>query len=436
MNRGTCVRLLRPDAIACCAWLLLQATQVRAQATLAADVGLEHSDNVTRLATDEQSESVGLAHLALGYDVARPRLEGRIGADVSYRHYLDNTYDDDVLGGANALLNWSIVPERLLWWVEDNYGQVAADRRLPDTPANREDFNYFSTGPDLILPIGARTEVQVSGRWSAGYYGTSIQSSQNTEGRLGLARLLSESNSVSINASVENIEYDEELLGKYRITEGYARFEGTGARTTLSLDAGYTEAEHGEDTSSGPLLRLELSREITSRTTFSLSGGTEFADTALAFRISQDSAGVGPQNQDAIPATDAFRLTYAYLGLHTTRERTEYGITAYGHKEGHETTAELDRRRVGVGLNWTRQLSARMDLSVRGDYGKERFDVDDFTSDEWSAGAALGWRLTSNVSLRLSVDHFVGTGDGELRDYEENRAYVGVRYTRGRRSGD
>ena len=434
MNCGTRVRLLRPSVFACCSWLLLYGAHGNAQAVLDADLGLEYSDNITRVPTDEQTESVGVARLTLGYEVMRPRLEGRVGADLQYRRYLDNTYDNEVLGGANALLNWSIVPEHLLWVVEDNYGQIAGDRQLPDTPDNREDFNYFSTGPDVRLPLGARTVAEVSGRWSDIYYETSPQGSESALGRLGLVRLLTTESSASINASVEKIRYDEGF-DDYRITEGYARYEATGARTTLSVDGGYTTAEHGEKSSSGPLLRLDLARVITSRSTFTVRAGTEFADTAQAFRLSQTAAGVSPQDQDTVAATDVFRIYYAYLGLRTERERTSFDVTIYGHEELHETSKELDRERVGLGFGWSRHLSPRMDLSVRADYGKEKFDLDDFIFDEWSAGAALGWRLTNSVSLRLSVDHFDGDGDGTVRDYEENRAFLGVRYSRGQRGG-
>jgi hypothetical protein len=435
MNCGTRVRLLRPIVFACCGWLLLYGAQGNAQAMLDADLGVEHSDNVTRVSTDEQTETIGIAHVALGYEVMRPRIEARIGADLEYRRYLDDTYDNEVLGGASGMLNWSIVPERFLWVVEDNYGQIAGDRTLPDTPDNREDFNYFSTGPDLSLPLGARTLAELSARWSDVYYETSEQGSESILGRLGLVRLLSEESRVSLNASAEEIEYDDAGFADYRITEGYGRFESTGSRTTLSIDAGYTQAERGEDTSSGPLVRLDLSRVITSRTTFTVQAGTEFADTAQAFRLSQDAVGVGPQEQDAVAATDVFRLTYVYLGLRTERERTTFDVTIYGHKEEHEIDETLDRERIGVGFGGTRRLSARLDLSVRATYGKEDFDVADFAFNEWTAGAALGWRLTNTISLRLSVDHYDGDGDGTDRDYGENRAYLGVRYTRGRRGG-
>jgi hypothetical protein len=276
---------------------------------------------------------------------------------------------------------------------------------------------------------------EVSGRWSDIYYETSPQGSESTLGRLGLVRLLSTESNASINGSVEKIKYDEAAFQDYRITEGYVRYEGNGARTTLAIDGGYTSAERGDGTSSGPLARLDLSRVITSRTTFTVQAGTEFADTAQAFRLSQNAVGVAPQDQDAVAAADVFRIYYTYLGLRTERERTSFNVTLYGHKEQHETDETLDRKRVGVGFGWTRRLSARMDLSVRGDYGNEKFDFDDFAFNEWSAGAALGWRLTNSVSLRLSVDHFDGDGDGTTRDYEENRAYFGVRYTRGRRGG-
>ena len=253
------------------------------------------------------------------------------------------------------------------------------------------------------------------------------------EGSLGIGRLISEQATLSLNASAEDIKYDnDQLFEDYRITQGFLRYELEGLRTQLSLDAGYSEAERGELSSGGAIGRLHLSREITSRTTFSVDLGSEFADTATAFRIDQVAGGVSPGSEDAVAASDVFRTTYAYLRLSTERERTIFDIVVNGRRERHESEVDLDRDSVGGGFVVSRRLTARLDLDVRGTYTDEEFINTGFAFNEWVAGAELGWRLTNRVSVRVSADHFKGSTEGETRDYEENRYFLGVRYSSAR----
>jgi hypothetical protein len=411
----------------------MSVSAARADINLDAEIGAEHSDNVGRVATDEQSDTIGTARITLMVEEMRPRLEARIAADAQYRHYFDDTFDNEVVGGLSGDVAWSILPERFIWIVQDNYGQIAANRAEPDTPDNREDFNYFTTGPDLRLPLGERTYTELSARWSDVYYETSEQGSENVEGSLGIGRLISEQATLSLNASAEDIKYGhDELFEDYRITEGFLRYELEGLRTQLELDAGYSEAERGKLSSGGAIGRLHLSREITSRTTFSVDLGSEFADTATAFRIDQVAGGVSPGSEDAVAAADVFRTTYAYLRLGTERERTIFDIVVNGRRERHESEVILDRDSFGGGFVVSRRLTARLDLGVRGTYTDEEFVNTGFAFKEWVAGAELGWRLTNRVSVRVSADHFKGLSEGESRDYEEERYFLGVRYSSAR----
>ena len=149
MNRLVAPYALRASVVGCCIWMSM--STARADLNLDAEIGAEHSDNVRRVATDEQSDTIGTARVTLTLEEMRPRLEARIAADVQYRHYFDDSYDSEVVGGLSGDVAWSILPERFIWIVQDNYGQIAADRAQPDTPDNREDINYFTTGPDLRL---------------------------------------------------------------------------------------------------------------------------------------------------------------------------------------------------------------------------------------------------------------------------------------------
>lgn len=452
MNCGFKQRTLRATALGCCVSMSLYAAQAAADIGVTADVGAEYSDNVGRVATDEESDTIGTARLGLDIEELRPRLEARVNANLGYRYYLDSSFDNEILGGLAGNVAWSILPERFIWVVADNYGQIAANRTVADTPANRQDFNYFSTGPDLRFALGERTFTEISARWSDVYYedvdgglnvpttGNANQGSENIEGSVALGRVISPQTTASLNGSVQEIAYDDsELFEDYRITSAYARWESTGRQTELSIDAGYSQAKHGDDESGGLLARLHLQREITSRSTVSLDVGSEFADTATAFRLDQTAGGVSSGADDTVAAPDVFRTTYAYLRFGTERERMTFDVTFNGRRERHETSLVLDRDTLGAGITMTRRITPRMDLEFRASYTDEDFVVDDFAFNEWGVGAGASWRMTERLSLRLTVDHFEGSSDGNpvgntgSRDYEENRAFLGLRYFSRRR---
>ena len=77
-----------------------------------------------------------------------------------------DTYDDEFLGGLDGTVYYRFIPERFAWSIEDNFAQIAVNGLAVDTPDNRQNLNYFTTGPDIILPLGARTALEVSGRYS------------------------------------------------------------------------------------------------------------------------------------------------------------------------------------------------------------------------------------------------------------------------------
>lgn len=448
MNYGLGRRTLRATVLGCCMGLSLYAAQAAADINIEADAGGEYSDNIGRVATDKQSDTIGTVRLGIGIDELRPRLEARVAGNLGYRHYFDDTFDDEVVGGLNGFIAWSILPERVTWIVEDNYGQIAANRAIADTPANRRDFNYFTTGPDLRLPLGERTFTQISARWSDVYYenaddelnvpsaATHNQGSENIGGSVTLGRSVTEQSAVSINGTVQNIAYDDsEFFEDFRITSGFVRWESQGRQTQLSLDAGYSEAKRGDDKSGGVLARLHLSREVTSRSTVSLDVGSEFADTASAFRIDQTIGGVASEAEDTVAAGDVFRTTYAYLRFSTERERTTFDIMFNGRRERHESEVDLDRDIFGAGIILSRRITPRIDLELRAAYTDEDFVATNFAFNEWSAGAGVSWRMTSRLSLRFTVDHFEGSSDGSSdvglgsRNYDENRVFLGLRYS-------
>jgi len=422
-------RALRATVGAC---LMAAASSVTA-ATLELQLGAEHSDNVLRTPGDEQEETIGFAGLTLGVEVDRQRLDAEADGTFEFRKYLDETFGDDWTGGLDGLLSLSLVPERFVWFAQDNFGQIAENRADVETPANRQNFNYFTTGPDITLPLGARTAVQISGRWSDTYFEESIEGSESLDGSVGLIRTLSETTAVSLNASTSKIEFDQQdIFEDSEIQEAFLRLTADSARTTFEGDVGYSRTSRGELESDGVVVRLNLTRSLTSRSSITLSAGSDFDSTGGAFRVEQDATGVQASNENIVASGDVFRNSYAYLIFETQQARINVGVTVHGSRERHEVETLLDRDVMGAELSLGRQFTSRFGFELSGAWAKDEFVNEGFSFDEWEVGLDLTWQLNHAWSIEARAEHYAGSGEGITRDYDENRAALTLTYSIGR----
>ena len=281
--------------------LSLAASQVRAQDEQAerygwsADLGAEYSDNIARTETDKVNETTAIARFGIDLATKRPHFDADIAADLQYRDYLNRDIDSEISGGLDAFLDFAFVPERFSWIVEDNYGQINKDRSQADTANNREQINYLSTGPEITLPLGARTAVVLSGRYTDTYLEDSPQDNNSTLGNIELIRKFSEGVSVSLNAGASKTEFDDPLFLPYKMRQASLELDLRGARTQLTASGGYAEwdQEGQPEVSKFTMFRVELSRDIGARSKLRLIGGTAPASTAENFRRDQTVICIG-----------------------------------------------------------------------------------------------------------------------------------------------
>lgn len=397
----------------------------------ALEAGAERTDNVRRAAVNEESQTIATAALTFALNLDRPRLDTNIGAHLEYQDYLDDAFDDELVGGVNGLVSYAFIPERFIWVAEDNFGQIASDREQVDTPDNRQNVNFFSTGPDITFDITGRTALQLSGRFSDAYYEVTPEDNQSVTGSLALIRHMSDISNLSLNGSTSEITYEEdELFGDYRLNQGFLRWETATERTIFIADAGYTVIDRDGESSDGMLARIEFSRAVASRSRIGFNAGTEFATAGDAFRRDQTITGIATGNDDAIAGGDPYQLDYAYLTWNTEWERSELSAVLSARGESHEVDTDADRDAYAASIGVSRQISRRLDATLTGGYNEEKFVNTNFSFDEWTVGLGLSWFVSERMSLNVRLDHIEGSSDDGTRDFDENRAYIGFAYSR------
>lgn len=399
-----------------------------------ATLGGGHNDNIRRTPTDEEAEDMAAARLRLSLAQDSRRLQADAVGDVAYVDYLGNTYDSEVVGNFAGNARFSFVPERFSWFVSDNFGQVLGDPGAPATPDNRENINYFSTGPDLAVGFGSQTQLQLGGRYSLTTYEVSPLDSETVGGQLGLVRRISSMSTASLNAATSRVTYDESALdADYDQNDAYLSYEATGLRTQVAVDAGWSEikpdAFQSED---GLLFRLNGARQVSASSTVSIGLGHEFANSGSAFGGLQTANGVGLEATPGRQTPLAFTNEYVTLGWTFARQRTGFSLGASWFDQSYKDLSAFDQKFTTANAQLTRQMSQRTSLTLTGLYTRGEFELGTADYDEITARAAFAWQLSRTVSLSASYSYSERNSDDPAFDYKENFVWLSIGYGRGR----
>jgi hypothetical protein len=390
-----------------------------ADLTYTVEAGVGQSDNITRSDSGEIDETIGLAGLELKWDRKGPRLEGDVDIDADYLHYFGGTYDDEVVGSGNALLDFGIIPDSFHWRVQDNYGQELNDPFAPITPETREGVNYFTTGPEFMMRLGQAGILRVSGGYSLSTYETSPLDSERMVGRLAVGRRSGEGKELTLNGVYEEVRFDDEVNTDFDRQSLFLNYVLDAPRTDINLEAGYTwlEPVTGEK-SDDPLFNLSIIRDLTTSSTLQLELGTQLTDSSDALRSS-----VGGSQVTA--TSDSYENTTALLGWNFSRNRTTLNLSASWEEDVYETQSLLDRTVFMYSLSLSRRTTPTLSLGLTGSLVDEEFENNDLNTDTVQIGVTADWQFARTLGLRLAVDrHDRESSDGT--NYTENRAFLSL----------
>lgn len=389
------------------------------------------SDNVLLAPTDEASGGLAQVGMNLFYNQKAVRLRSNVDLNAAYQHYLDDEFSDHVVGGVDGTMVLGIVPERIEWFFKDNFGQTTVDSFRGETPDNRENVNYFTTGPTLTSRLGQSNSVSLSGRYSRTDYEITDLQGDRYNASLALLRQLSAASIVSLNASGERLRYDgSNGETDYKRYEGYGRYEIESPRTNLGLDLGYTALRSAAlKSQSNPLVRLSLGRRVSPSSTLSVKVATEFSDSGNSLRAAQGQGGVRLRPESVLATAEAFERRAASLGWDFNRNRTTLGLNGEYVRELYVTTGSSDRTLSHYGAYFGRQLTEALRFRLDGRYSIEKYELNSARVEDLQGTAALIVNAGRTLSFRFQYDYVDRSGEGALAIYTQNRASVFVTWT-------
>jgi hypothetical protein len=422
------------------------------------DAGIGETDNVNLVSRDKTSQTLAVADVDFSLQEQRRLLEVNATGAFSYLDFLQGAYSPELIGRFDGLARYALIPERLIWVLQDDFGQAQLDPFAPVTPANRENINYLSTGPDLNLRLGGVAFMDVTARYARTEYQTSPFNSNRFSAGLAVGRALSAASSISIQVSSERVLFENTLLNtNFDRSSVYGHYEILGSRTEFKADLGASQVDAAGTKLTGPLAKLQLSRKLSSASKLTVSAGREITDASTSFSSLQSGAlsgigtvgAIGTGSAGATAPTSPFgaagsastvgtapaavtstnyTVTYASAEWQYERNRTTFRLNGQWEKDAYDAEPALDLNRGTVQLSVGRQLTPALSAQLIGSLYRTDYANSHFTETDGLIGAVVTMRAGRNLELKLRCDHTSRVAEGTATGYTENRAFLTVGY--------
>jgi len=415
--------------------VLLMMTGIYAASSNAADVnagfslGVAYTDNIDRLDSGGRDETIAQGGMSLSIAETSRRINADVRSALSYYDYIDDTYESDLVGAVDALIDLTVVEGRVQWIVQETFGRTLFDPFQPDRPENTENLNFLTTGPTIVLFQGVRNDSGVDLRYSWVNYETRPFDSETANARFWIGRQIRRDHRLSINLELAETEFDNGgLTPDYERQTAFLRYEVDSGRNLLEIDAGFTEQEILSQTSDGVMFSAAWTRQLSASSQFSLNLARQFADQANVFRfqqdISRDLDSIGDLTENGSP----FLLNSIDVGYSATGERTIFSVRAGASDQEFDTQNQLDREDLRIELfaqrNLTRLLFASIDLR----FNKREFPNLARDDEGRSASLSVGFQLSAALDLTFRYTRISQDSTSVTNKYEENRGDLTLNY--------
>jgi hypothetical protein len=414
------VRLL---LLACLGPVELRAADLSGQIA----AGLIETDNVNRTTIGAVSDTIDELTSDLALHEQTRRIDADVISNLQYLRYAHEYFGNEVVGNFIGNGKFAFVPGEVEWLVQDNFGQQQLNPGTAVTPNNLENINYFSTGPNLLVPLGPQLQAQLSALYSKVSYQTSDLDNNRSDASVGLVHPLSTTSDIALRAATEKVSYSDSITNPdFTTREGYLHYDAHGARSKLSLDLGYDYVTGLSSQGGGALVRADLTRDLSSSSRLELSAGQVLSDTGNLLRQLQGSNGVAV-NAASVSlqrSNDPFINRYASAAWKFERNRTSFTFDLVRYQERHLDEVNLDQVRYQADITLRRTLTPALTAAVSATYAKATFSDAADSYRDVVALAAVEYRFARRLDVRAEYDRFDHNGDVVGNRYTENRFAV------------
>lgn len=416
--------------VACLLWLVGARLGVAsAEVDYSIWIGAINTDNASRTLDDGIDETITVAGFTLDVANQTRRVNFQLESDLEYQHYGKDTYDSDYVGSISGDVVFQFVPDLLSWVIEERFGKSQSNPFQPDTPDNRENANNFSTGPDLHIRLGSRSSLELGARYQTNNFEIRDIDNEVVGSSISFVRALSPHRTISINAEFDQVDYEETLLGgDFDRASAFIGFSSEIPRGTITLNLGVNEVDVDGMTSDGLLANASWTRELTTRSTLSVSFDQRYSDAADIFRrfFQGDLTNTGSEGFPG--SSEPFENRRISATFNHRRNSSTLAVAITSNEEDYETTNDLDRDRLGITFGLSREFGGGWELGGNVRYLGTDFGTVDRKDDDINAGIQLSKRLGQNLYADFAFEYLDRESDVISAIYTENRFSLKFRY--------
>ena len=419
-----------PEAVAALIIVATPLSVAAVETTGSVSAGVGVSDNLSR-STVKKNQTIRTLGLQFGAKENTRRLNLEVDSDLAYLDYPGSAYGGEIVGHLRGDALLAVVPDRLNWMIRDVFGQTRRSLYDPLTPNNRENVNFFSTGPRVIIGLGDVANLLIAGTYTRNDHELRTLNSQQYGFDVGLERHLWASSTVSLHASHDHIVPDElAAVDPYDRESVYLNYSLAGADTLVKVNGGGTRVVLNGSTQTGPMVELEIQRRLGKRTQLFFTGGRQFTDEGAQMGANYVARWAPTLDTASLARTsESLRRTHAGSGLGMQGAHTSMVMDFTWNEDAFDSNPSLDRRRLTARSIVHRQVFSRLGARAGGTWSTESNVVSGVGVRELSVNAGLDLRVTKNLFVDLDYDNYRTMPiASSAASGSENRVWLRLRY--------
>ena len=422
------VRLVHSGLVAVsCAFLLSSATA----GTLSyfGSYRLNYSDNIELIQEGGTSGFYHTLGAGVGYEEHGTRLDANIDGSVEYINYPNGALANQTSLYLDGDLRWAFVKDRFYWVFTDSLTNQPIDNRLPNTPANRQQTNVFTTGPKFQYEFDQANRVQADVRYMNSW--AEERDDFNADRWFGGASWIyatANATEFSLNATLYDVNLEQNGIGDiedYVRNSVFAGWERRNGPSSLRLELGYIDIDFDQsDDESGWHALVAWNRTISSSSMLVLDVRHGLTDAALSIAGATNPDNIGNYvvsgqvyEASALDFSYTYNLTNAVLTFVASYEKQDY-----------VSFLEVDRDLIDASINWTRNFGGGWNSQLSATFDWTEYDDGRSDNTQYLFAGAV-YRGTRNLTYRFGANLENRNSNDPLAEYKDWGALFEVRYS-------
>lgn len=361
------------------------------------------------------------------------RLKFRIEGDVAYNHYTRGQLGNAFSGAALALANLELLEDRLSWQLQNSLRQTRINELAPLTPDNVQETNLFSTGPRLRIPLGSpRFAMIIDGQYQRGSYSVDQDDTEGLIGQMTIMRTMGPRSSLSLGATSRHISFLDSGSAGYRSNEIVSRWNARGARTEIGATVGYSVSTQAGTSVREPQLRLDIERNLSERSRFTVYAEHRVTGSAEANHFSQGGAGFRSRVSEFSASSEPFILENVGFVFAFTGSGSQMSLGASIQRDRYEVATQDDRNVTLLDFQFSKLIGADWTVGMLGSFSREQYvRRGDIESTLTTGSVFAGYQLFPKTRADFSIVRNVRGTNFSINTYHELAYTLSFSYTFG-----